>query len=1015
MDATQYKDYILTLLFVKYVTDKAKSDPNSLIEVPRGGAFDDMVALKGDKEIGDKVNKIIGKLAEANNLQKVIDVADFNDEEKLGSGKEMQDRLSKLVTIFNDLDFRGSRAEGDDLLGDAYEYLMRHFATESGKSKGQFYTPAEVSRVLAKVIGIGPHTRQDQTVYDPTCGSGSLLLKAASEAPRGITIYGQEKDVATWALCKMNMILHSNEDADIARGDTLTSPHFTKGGQLRAFDFVVMNPPFSTKSWSNGLENEFGRFDGFGRPPAKNGDYAFLLHVIKSLKSTGKAAVILPHGVLYRGNAEAIIRKELLKRGYIQGIIGLPANLFYGTGIPACIVVIDKENAQARTGVFMIDAAKGFMKDGPKNRLRSQDIHKIVDVFTKQTEIDRYSRMVPLAEIADLGNDYNLNISRYIDTSDPEDIQDLDAHLHGGIPDRDLDALGGYWDAFPQLRGLLFSSNRPGYSDLTIDVSQVEQAILDSPEVQKLATEARDLTAEWFDGHRGRLAEIDTDTEPTELIVAIGDDLLARFKAVALLDEYDVYEQLMTYWHEVMHDDVFVIMHEGWDEAAKPRKTIADKDRKLSESPDLVIGSGRGATKYKMDLIPPALIVARYFPNEQAKIDELTVAAGEAARVVEEYVVEHAVEDGLLAAAMEEDKISKALTSARLKLARLENDSDPGEIKALAHLLRLYNDEAAARKAVKDAQAALDLAILKKYGDLTAYDIRSLVLDSKWARSISSRVARLVLGMLRGLSGRIGELGRRYESSLAEIDAELATLRLQIASSLSAMGADQLLTGEQRLPGFTQPWREVALGNHVTYVKTVGLSRAQLDAESPTKYLHYGDIHTRTSIFLDAAREAMPRAKAELLRNAGRLRVGDLIFADASEDADGVGKSVEIVAVPADGVVAGLHTIAARFGKGVLADGFKAYLQFIPGFRNALLRLAAGTKVLATTRRYISSITLRLPEVDEQLAIVAVLRRMDHEIDLTRSRLAKSQAMEIGMRQELLVGRTRLSAAETAS
>ena len=202
------------------------------------------------------------------------------------------------------------------------------------------------------------------------------------------------------------------------------------------------------KSWSNGLENDYGRFE-FGRPPAKNGDYAFLLHVLKSLKSTGKAAIIMPHGVLFRGHAEGAIRKELLKRGYIKGIIGLPPNLFYGTGIPACIVVLDKEHAAGRTGVFMIDASKGFMKDGNKNRLRPQDIHKIVDTFNRQVEIDRYSRMVPLTEIADPKNDYNLNIPRYIDSSEPEDLQDLNAHLHGGIPDRDLDLLSPYWDAFP--------------------------------------------------------------------------------------------------------------------------------------------------------------------------------------------------------------------------------------------------------------------------------------------------------------------------------------------------------------------------------------------------------------------------------------------------------------------------------------------------------------------------------------------------------------------------------------
>jgi len=470
MDASQYKDYILTLLFVKYVSDKAKTDSNSLIDVPTGGSFDDMLAAKGDKEIGDRFNKIIAKLAEANGLRNVIDQADFNDEEKLGKGKEMQDRLSKLVTIFNDLDFRGSRAEGDDLLGDAYEYLMRHFATESGKSKGQFYTPAEVSRILAKVVGINGSTRQDQTVYDPACGSGSLLLKAASEAPRGMTIYGQEKDNATWALSKMNMILHGNEIAEIERGDTITSPQFTAGARLKTFDYVVMNPPFSTKSWSNGLENDYDRFE-YGRPPEKNGDYAFLLHALKSLKSAGKAAIILPHGVLFRGNAEGTIRTRLLKQGFVEGIIGLPPNLFYGTGIPACIVILDKENAVARSGVFMIDASKGFMKDGNKNRLRSQDIHKIVDTFNKQMEIPRYSRMVPMSEIADPKNDYNLSIPRYIDSSEPEDLQDLHAHLHGGIPERDLDALSGYWDAFPQLRSQLFKSNRPGYSDLTIDGS----------------------------------------------------------------------------------------------------------------------------------------------------------------------------------------------------------------------------------------------------------------------------------------------------------------------------------------------------------------------------------------------------------------------------------------------------------------------------------------------------------------------------------------------------------------
>jgi type I restriction enzyme M protein len=786
MDASQYKDYILTLLFVKYVSDKAKADPDSLIDVPEDGSFDAMLAAKGDKEIGERLNTIIGALADANGLRNVIDLADFDDEEKLGKGKEMQDRLSKLVAIFNDLDFRGSRAEGDDLLGDAYEYLMRHFATDSGKSKGQFYTPAEVSRVVAKILQIPPNAPHARTVYDPTCGSGSLLIKVAEESKYGLSIYGQEKDNATWALAKMNMILHGHEDHEIAKGDTITSPYFTTGSQLKTFDFAVANPPFSVKSWSNGLENEFDRFE-YGRPPVKNGDYAFLLHILKSLKSNGRAAVILPHGVLFRGNAESTIRQRLLKQGFIKGIIGLPPNLFYGTGIPACIILLDKENAVGRTGVFMIDASKGFVKDGPKNRLRSQDIHKIVDVFTRQAEVEGYSRTVPLGEIADPKNNYNLNIPRYIDSSELEDIQDLRAHLDGGIPDRDLDALAGYWEAFPQLRSLLFKPNRPGYSDLTVNVSQVQQDILDSPEFQKFATWVRDLTAEWFSTHSDSLTSIDADTQPNDLIATISDDLIARFKPVPLLDEYDVYEQLMTYWHSIMHDDVFLIMNEGWGGASKPRKTVDDKDRKLSETPDLTVGSGRGAAKYKMDLIPPNLIIARYFVDEQAELDDLIAAAEEASRAVEEYVEEHAVEDGLLVEVVDGGKVNKILAAARLKVARHEG-ADLDEVEALQRLISLYNAEAVAKKAVKDAQAILYRDTLKKYGDLTEDEIKVLVLDDKWQATVATRISGEVNSLTLALVARIQELGERYVDTMGTLEVDLVTTRKKVIEHLAAMG-----------------------------------------------------------------------------------------------------------------------------------------------------------------------------------------------------------------------------------
>lgn len=393
------------------------------------------------------------------------DLPDFNDTTKLGSAKEMVDRLINLTAIFENpaLDFSKNKSEDDDILGDAYEYLMMHFAAESGKSKGQFYTPAEVSRTMAAIIGINElDTNSDITVYDPTCGSGSLLLRVAAVANKTVTLHGQEKEATTAGLARMNMILHNNPTAEIKQGNTLTKPLFEENTNLKTFDFVIANPPFSDKRWSNGLalpdDMPYKRFADFGIPPAKNGDYTFLLHIIRSLKRNGKGAIILPHGVLFRGNVETQIHKNLIKKGYIKGIIGLPANLFYGTGIPAAIIIIDKENASNRKGIFIIDAGKGFIKYGNKNRLREQDIKKITDVFNAKLEIARFSKMVSISQIEK--NEFNLNIPRYIDNQEKEDIQDIKAHLKGGVPTSDIDQLSEFWTAYPTLKNSLFKKNK---------------------------------------------------------------------------------------------------------------------------------------------------------------------------------------------------------------------------------------------------------------------------------------------------------------------------------------------------------------------------------------------------------------------------------------------------------------------------------------------------------------------------------------------------------------------------
>ena len=792
MDASQYKDYVLTLLFMKYVSDKYAGKPDEVIEVPKGGSFADMVKLKGDKEIGDKINKIIGKLAEANDLKGVIDVADFNDEDRLGKGKEMQDRLSKLIGIFESLDFSANQAEGDDLLGDAYEYLMRHFATESGKSKGQFYTPAEVSRIMARVIGVGRDTRQDQTIYDPTCGSGSLLLKAADQAPRGLTIYGQENDLATWALARMNMILHGHATAELWKGNTLSDPHFKKAdGTLQVFDFAVANPPFSTKAWTNGVDTEhdpFRRFE-FGVPPAKNGDYAFLLHLIKSLKSNGKGAIILPHGVLFRGNKEADIRRELIRRGLIKGIIGLPANLFYGTGIPACIVVIDKENAHARTGIFMIDASKGFMKDGNKNRLREQDIHKIVDVFNRQLQVARYSRMVPVAEIASPANDYNLNIPRYIDSSDPEDLHDLDAHLRGGIPARDVDALQKYWDVFPGLRAELFQTNgRPGYCEARVASQQVKPAIMNDAQFKAYSRRVADVFQTWRAVHEPMLRTLKIGVKPKAVIGTVAEDLLDKFAELPLLDKYDIYQRLMDYWAEVMQDDVFLIGSEGWLDAAKPRAAVENKERKISETPDLTVDR----KKYKMDLIPPALIVGRYFAKQRVQVDELEAKREITERELEEFVEERSGEEGLLEdAKTDAGTVTKVSVVKRLKQINAQKNAAEElaeEKAALKRCIELIEAEAAGARTVKEAQATLDAKVLAKYGELSEAEIKTQVVEDKWLASIRATIEGEVLRVTQALAGRVKELEDRYAEPLPEIEAEVEALSARVEQHLRRMG-----------------------------------------------------------------------------------------------------------------------------------------------------------------------------------------------------------------------------------
>jgi len=809
MDASQYKDYVLVLLFVKYVSDKYTGQRFPDIVVPERGSFDDMVKLVGTKDIGDDINKIIHKLAEANDLQGIIDVADFNDKDKLGDGKEMQDRLSSLIGIFQNpaLDFKRNRAEDDDLLGDAYEYLMRHFATESGKSKGQFYTPAEVSLVMAQVIGIDQVKRGPITVYDMTCGSGSLLLRAAATSPfpENISLYGQEMDNATYALARMNMILHGQATAELKKGNTLANPlHKDKSNDnaVRTFNFAVANPPFSSKAWTNGFkpsEDLYKRFED-GIPPEKNGDYAFLQHMLKSLTpDKGKGAIILPHGVLFRGNAEAVIRRSIVRKGYIKGIIGLPPNLFYGTGIPACIIVLDKEGAADRDGIFMIDASKGYRKDGNKNRLRHQDSHRIVDVFKRgikdKQEVSRYARFVPMTEIE--ANDYNLNIPRYIDTSEPEDIHDIDAHLRGGIPDRDIDAMDAYWTVFPSLKRQLFtSSGRSGYSQLVCATAEIKQVVFTHPEFQQYNGRMRDVFDAWKTAHSPAMRTIKAGDQPKLLIETIAEALLSRFGTEALIDKYDVYQRLMTYWADIMQDDVTMLVVDGWQSAARlqlivkpPKKKKGENDeskngKEKKEKPDLVVGKD----EYKSELIPVSLVIRRYFSSEQAVIDDMNAQIDALTAELEGLEEEYGGDEGLLSEAKtDKGKLTTASVKARLKeIGKDSNYED--EAALLREVAALFGKKSTLESQRKDTQATLNEQVLAKYQTLREEDIKTLVVDDKWLDTLTNEIGGELDRVSQALAARVRQLGERYAAPLPNLIKTSEMLNQRVNEHLNAMG-----------------------------------------------------------------------------------------------------------------------------------------------------------------------------------------------------------------------------------
>ena len=1084
MDSSEYKDYILTLLFMKYVTDKFKNkgayedirvfdkahdkDPDP--EKRTGCSFDDFIALKGKKNIGEGMDKIIARLADENtDLKGVIDIAHFNDEKKLGSGKEMVDKLTDLISIFQrpELDFSRNKTEGDDIIGDAYEYLMRKFATESGKSKGQFYTPAEVSRILANVVGISRCTDTSATVCDPACGSGSLLIRAIDAAPIPIMGYGQEKESTTAGLAKMNAVLHRKAEITIKSGNTFSNPQYldkSDNSILERFDYIVANPPFSMKNWRDGIAGkEYGRFEGYGdTPPEKNGDYAWLMHILKALKLNGKAAVILPHGVLFRGNAEATIREAIIKKHWIKGIISLPANLFYGTGIAACVLVIDKEGAANRQGIFMIDASRGYVKDGNKNRLRERDIYRIITTFNQQITTDpKYARFIPNDEI-EKKNGYNLNITRYIDSTDPEDIQDIYAHIHGGIPAVDIDGLSKYWEVFPSLKAELLTAISEKYYSLNVEHENIRQTIYKNAEFSDYGEKLDEAFAAWKAKEYPALSSLDEDVSARELIISLAEDILAEFEHLTLIDKYDVYQVLLAYWNEVMNDDVSLIISEP-DGYANARVTDNIEE-------EITQGKNKGEMKvtgWEGRLIPKAIVIDTFFREEKNAIEEAENVVAETESQLSD-LIESADEESALADVAENGKVKTKDLEAKIEeLTQYVETEETIELELLMDQLPMQKKRLQAylvghprcksaltdkgKPVVKKEYARLKCPVKKGSIIISRMNTPQLVgacgyvaedakgyflpdrlwqvinskpekYDFRWLNYLLNqyRYKNAIHAVATGTSNSMKNISkeRLLEIRIPRPSIEEQKFIVKAISDIEALIYDleklikkkqniftgtmqSLLSGKIRISDSL--WEKYVIGDIGDFYS--GLTGKQKDdfGKGNARYITFLNVLNNTVI--DISKLESVQVNEDEYQN--EVLKGDLFFNTSSETPEEVG----MCAVLMDSI---RNTYLNSFCFGFRLKTKKVYALFFSYYFNSqegrkIMRvLAQGATRFNLSKDYFSQTEIELPPYEDQVEIAQTLADMEGDILSLEKKCLKYKAIKQGMMEELLTGKVRL-------
>ena len=622
MDASEYKEFIFGMLFLKRASDLFDQRRAALeAEYRAQGMPDAAIAIQianADKyqspyfyvppeahwskirhfktNVGSALNKALESIEEANIdvLQDVLSGINFN--RKIGQRTLDDDTLVNFIQNFEKIPLRDQDFEFPDLLGAAYEYLIKQFADSAGKKAGEFYTPSEVVRICVEIVDPKP----GMTVYDPTVGSGGMLIQSRDYIsqcggdPKNLALYGQEKIGTTWSICKMNMLLHGIGHADIRQEDTIRKPqHKDENNELKSYDRVLANPPFSQNYIKKEIEFP-GRFHVFMPEKGKKADLMFVQHMLATLKGDGKMATIMPHGVLFRGGEEAAARKYFLERGYLEAIIGLPANLFYGTGIPACILIMNKNGAAARKHVLLINADREFRDGKAQNFLRPEDIDKIVHTYRSMQDVPGYARLVSKDDI--IAEEYNLNIRRYVDNAPPPEPHDVRAHIHGGVPTAEIDALGHYWSNYTGLRAKCFQprANDTKYADFTpelADKRQVAEIVGGDISVLRRHAEFLAEVESWWQQNVSRVEKLAPADNGHGNVYALRRELLASIsealKNQSLLNAHQVRGAFANYVDD-LKADLKSIAASGWGP-----ELIPDDEIVASQFPEVLEQLGK--------------------------------------------------------------------------------------------------------------------------------------------------------------------------------------------------------------------------------------------------------------------------------------------------------------------------------------------------------------------------------------------------------------------------------------